>query len=339
MYLGKRSNGIYFVDFFDFEENRKKRISTGKRNKKDANLFLSEFRENQQKNKKVTYISLVDFRDEYLKFVAEAYSKKYLVSIKLSFRHFIKFVENIPLKKITIPKSQEFLSIVYKRAPKAAELYFRTLKASFNRAIDWGYLSENPFSKIKLPTSQKPYPIFITKPEFKKIINNTQDATMRDIFYTAFNTGMRLGEIVNLKWKSIDFNSRKIYVQNSNSFSTKNKKDRVIPLNEIMQTLITNKIENKSFIDNEDFVFTKIRGIKINEDYVSKSFKKIVRLCGCNERIHFHTLRHSFASNLVQRGASIYIVKELMGHSDVATTQIYAHLNKENLEDAVNLLN
>jgi integrase/recombinase XerD len=338
MYLGKRPNGIYFVEFFDSEENRKRRISTGKRNKKDANLFLSEFTANQQKNKKVTYISLVNFRDEYVKFVAEAYSKNYLTSIKLSFRQFIKFVDDIPLKKITIPKTQHFLSTVYIKAPKAAELYSRTLKASFNRAVDWGYLSENPFNKIKLPTSKKPYPIFITKSEFKKIIDNTQDREMRDIFYTAFNTGMRLGELVNMKWKSIDFNNQKIYIQNSNSFATKNKRDRVIPLNKIMQTVIANKLKKVSSIVYDDFVFSKIKGIKINEDYVSKAFKKIVRLCGCDERIHFHTLRHSFASNLVQKGASIYIVKELMGHSDVATTQIYAHLNKENLEDVVNLL-
>ncbi len=339
MYLGRRSNGIYFVDYFDSEENRKRRISTGKRNKREANLFLSRFKENQQKNKKVTYKSLVDFRDEYVKFVAEAYSKNYLISIKLSFRQFIKFVDDVPLKKITIPKTQQFLSTVYIKAPKAAELYFRTLKASFNRAVDWGYLSENPFNKIKLPTSKKAYPIFISKAEFNIIFNNTSDSTMQDIYCTAFYTGMRLGELVNLKWKNIDFNNWKIYIQNSNSFTTKNKKDRVIPLNKIMQKIVTNKINNKSVIDLEDFVFTKIKGIKIREEYVSKSFKKIVRLCGCDERIHFHTLRHSFASNLVQRGASIYIVKELMGHSDVATTQIYAHLSKENLEEAVNLLN
>ena len=65
MYLGKRSNGIYFVDFFDSEENRKRRISTGKRNKKDANLFISNFKEYQKRNKKVIYISLVSFRDVY----------------------------------------------------------------------------------------------------------------------------------------------------------------------------------------------------------------------------------------------------------------------------------
>ena len=85
-------------------------------------------------------------------------------------------------------------------------------------------------------------------------------------------------------------------------------------------------------------MFTKCNSIKLNEDFISKQFKKSVRAAVLNDKIHFHSLRHSFASNLVQKGVSLYVVKELLGHEDIKTTQIYSHLQKENLMDAVNLL-
>jgi len=87
-----------------------------------------------------------------------------------------------------------------------------------------------------------------------------------------------------------------------------------------------------------DFIFNRYEGIKLNESYISKRFKRAVRSAKLNDDIHFHSLRHSFASALVQRGVSLYAVKELLGHEDIKTTQIYSHLQKENLSKAVNLL-
>jgi site-specific recombinase XerD len=86
------------------------------------------------------------------------------------------------------------------------------------------------------------------------------------------------------------------------------------------------------------YVFYRIKGIKLNEDFVSRYFKKVVRLVGLPDDIHFHTLRHSFASNLVQRGISIYSVKELLGHKSIVTTMIYSHLNRESLIKAISCL-
>ena len=81
-----------------------------------------------------------------------------------------------------------------------------------------------------------------------------------------------------------------------------------------------------------------VKGFKLNEDFVSRKFKQAVRKAKLDEGIHFHTLRHSFASNLVQKGVSLYVVKELLGHESITTTQIYSHLQKKNLRDAIDLL-
>jgi len=87
-----------------------------------------------------------------------------------------------------------------------------------------------------------------------------------------------------------------------------------------------------------DFVFNRYEGVKLNESYISKRFKKSVRTAKLNDEIHFHSLRHSFASALVQRGVSLYAVKELLGHENIKTTQIYSHLQQHNLSIAVHLL-
>ena len=96
-----------------------------------------------------------------------------------------------------------------------------------------------------------------------------------------------------------------------------------------------NKVNN---VNNNNYIFYRVKGIKLNEDYASKNFKKAVRDSGLNDNIHFHILRHSFASRLIQKGASLFVVKELLGHEDIKATQIYSHLKTENLAEAVNLL-
>lgn len=159
---------------------------------------------------------------------------------------------------------------------------------------------------------------------------------------TGFYSGMRQGELVNMKWSWIDLKESadggQITIHCTDSFTTKSKKERIVPISQNLKSIFVNQFPKIFNISNDDYVFSRIAGVRLNEDFVSKKFKKAVRAAKLDDRIHFHSLRHAFASLLVQRGVSLYVVKELLGHEELSTTQIYSHLQQQNLRDAVNLL-
>jgi site-specific recombinase XerD len=254
----------------------------------------------------------------------------------------IESIGEIPLNRLDLRALDKFITVTFLRTPSSASLYYRTLKAAFSKAVLWNYILDNPLKKIKSPKVAKIFPAFISETELRSIREKTKEEYLRDLFVTGFYTGMRLGELVNMKWSWVDLKESadggQITVQCSDTFTTKSKKERIIPMNHSLTNLFRNRIPKVFNINNEDYVFTRVAGNRLNEDFVSKKFKKAVREAKLDERIHFHSLRHSFASLLIQRGVSLYVVKELLGHEDLATTQIYSHLQQQNLRDAVNLL-
>ena len=126
-------------------------------------------------------------------------------------------------------------------------------------------------------------------------------------------------------------------IKNSDQFITKTKQERVIPIHPKVEQILKSRFPFCKEKENH-FIFYRVPGIKLNGEFISKQFKKGVRAAKLSPKIHFHTLRHSFASALVQRKVDIYTVQKLLGHNKIQTTQIYSHLQKENLSQAVNLL-
>ncbi len=315
-------------------------ISTRSKNRIEAENFLASFNPDEIEIKEqkliIKAIRLENFKEEYLKYINSTKSKKYIRSVLLSFSQLISFTGNLPLIRIDNRTLDKFVTFTYSRSKYATALYYRTLKAAFSKAVDWNYLENNPLKKVKLPKLPKNHPAFISYIEFQQILDNTNSLLLKDFFTIAYFSGLRLSELTNLKWAAIDLNTRIIKVQNSETFTTKNKKERIIPTNDRVHKILINCFP-KIFSHNQ-YLFAKNSNEKLNEDYISKQFKKSVRKAGLPEAFHFHSCRHSFASNLVQKNVSLYVVKELLGHEDLKTTQIYSHLQNENLFQAVNLL-
>lgn len=166
-------------------------------------------------------------------------------------------------------------------------------------------------------------PRYFSDDEIRQIIAQSRPL-VRDITLVLLHTGLRVGELRCLKWTDIDFKERQLMVR-----IAKSHKFRVIGINTTLIAELQRLKENSH--PKQQFVFEKPDGTP----YASYSniFQSQLRKLGMKGNVH--RLRHTFASRLVQQGVSIYTVKELLGHSSVQTTQIYAHLNKEELKKAV----
>ncbi len=350
MFLSKDSKSPYYQVIY-FVNGKRTKVSTKTTDKKEAQKFLKSFVfEQKEKSEqffqrveppkpqaKKTSIQLSSFINEYKTYISNTYSEKYLKkAVRPSFMALQKNIPDMPLQMISTRIIDQFISTASASSKHSASLYYRTLKAAFNKAVVWNYIEANPFNQIKSPKVPQSFPVFITESELIEILNNTEMQLMKDIFTTAFYTGMRLGELLNMKWNWIDFTQNIITIKNSSEFNSKNKRERIIPIHQKILALLKNRFQLGKYPNA--LVFNRYENIKLNEDFVSKQFKKAVRGAKLNEKIHFHSLRHSFASALVQRGISLYAVKELLGHGNIKTTQIYSHLQKDNLIEAVNLL-
>ena len=341
MYLVLNKKSPYYQLVYVINGKRST-VSTGTTDKFKAEVFKATFNPDKKSKQLViqnpTSPLLSNFIKEYKVYVSNTYSEKYLKkAVTPAFNQLSKYIPDIRLDNITTKNIDDFISTVYSKSKFAASMYHRTLKAAFNKALIWNYIQHNPFNKIKTPKVTKSFPVYLSEAELILILNKTEDQLLKNIIITAFYSGMRLNEILNVQWDWINLTQNIITIKNSATFKTKNKRERIIPIHPKVQAIFQTYLPLGNTLKN-NLIFYRKKNIKLNDEFISKQFKAVVRSAGLNDNIHFHSLRHSFASNLVQRGANLYIVKELLGHENIKTTQVYSHLTQSSLSNAVGLL-
>lgn len=278
---------------------------------------------------------LCEVIQEFLDYNSSIRSNKTLQAYRSTFRYVQSFFnEETLISDITLNMLQKYFngrianSSIYQARKDRINL-----SSLYSFAVDNAYVSQNIIKKIRPFRLPEKTPVYFSKEEFKTWLKHCDRTDVRNISIAAFNTGMRLNELLNLRWEEVDFKQRTINLSN-NYHTTKSKKNRYIPMNMTMLQLLTTMQS-----DNQSGKVFKIESkAKDVTTFVSKQFKKIVQKAGLDEKLHFHSLRHGFASQLVQAGVSLYKVSQLLGHSDTKTTQIYAHLQSTNLLEAVELL-
>ena len=198
----------------------------------------------------------------------------------------------------------------------------------YANAINYLYqqiYKKNDFIPIKHPKKSQKLPVVLSKGEILKIIAQIKNLKHNLMVRIAYSSGLRVSEVVNLKIKDIDFESNTIMIRNG-----KGKKDRLTVLSEKIKPDLQKFIVCKSL---HDFVFASERGGKLTTTTLQKIFQKALARSGVKKTATFHSLRHSFATHLLENGVDVRYVQELLGHANIRTTQIYTHVTNPNLKN------
>ena len=209
------------------------------------------------------------------------------------------------------------------------------LRSYFNFLLKIGEIDKSPLKnhkplkeekKIQVPFSEKEINLLLEGDFFKKDYEGTMIKTLIELFYS---TGLRLSEVTNLKNMSVDLVNKKIKVLG------KRNKERIIPIIESLKTQLLKYQELKKQIINSpesEFFFVNEKNIKLKNIYVYKVVNNYLNKVSTKSKKSPHMLRHSFATHLLNHGADINSVKELLGHTSLAATQIYTHTSMEKIK-------
>lgn len=279
----------------------------------------------------------------YLK-VEKKFSDNTIISYKNDLNDFNCFLEDNNLDIIDSIKLNELNNYV-------ANLFDKNLsKNSIARKISCiksfykflyikDYTNNNYATLLSLPRITKKIPDYLTNDEIINLINSFQDNTLLEarnkcMVLVMYFTGLRVSELINLKLSNLYINDQYIKI------SGKGSKERIIPLNSDILDVILEYINNirKDIIklNYSDYLFVNKNGNVISRQGFFKIIKKHVLKCGINKNVSPHTLRHSFATHLLNNGIDLRSVQVLLGHSSISTTQIYTHINNDYVKKSYN---
>ena len=329
--LLKRSNGIYYVVSTD-PEGRRKWVSTGQRLKSSAMRALTEGNPRPKQTPRGKPVE--DFFKDFLEYGQNVYSLENLQVYRRAFRGFSRHIGNIRLSALS---QRHVDTLKTKRLGEVGRvtvnIELRSLRAAFFTAVRWKLMCENPFRGVKQCHIEESTPIYLSRDEFETLIKAVKMPWLRDLIIVAAFSGMRRGELVQLRWTDVDLENQTIQIRSHGKIRTKYGKSRTVPVNpDVRKAILRRKTQMGS-----EFVFHS-NGHPIDGRHLSRMFKRCVRRAKLNDRYHFHSLRHSFGSWLVQSNASLYQVQKLLGHSNIRVTEMYSHLVPADLRETVNRL-
>jgi len=213
------------------------------------------------------------------------------------------------------------------------------LKAFYKYLVLEKEISDSPTQFLEAPKLGRKLPDILSIEEIEKIINSldlskAEGQRNRAILELLYGSGLRVSELINLKLSEVDFKNNILLI------TGKGNKQRLVPLGEISKKQILLYVDNYRIHQNikkgsEDILFLNRRGNKLSRQMIFLIIKKQCEISGIQKDISPHTFRHSFATHLVQGGADLRVVQQLLGHSSIITTEIYTHLNTDDLRDAI----
>lgn len=216
------------------------------------------------------------------------------------------------------------------KAPATINRELANLKKAFNLALrEWEWCHQNPVTRVSMEKENNKRDRWLSEEEESQLLTACAP-WLHDLVIFALHTGMRMGEILELTWRGVDFTRRTVTVMRS-----KNGERRTIPVNETVLRVLKEKAKVRSLAS--DLVFCSKAFTPMESGHLRRSFRLALSKAKIEE-FHFHDLRHTFATRLVQAGIDLYKVQQLLGHKSPIMTQRYAHHYPESLRDGVEIL-
>lgn len=232
-------------------------------------------------------------------------------------KYWVRHFGNRPIGQITRAELQDWQAQKHQTCkPATVNRELGRLRHMLNRAVDWELLDQSPLKGLKfLSEAGNARLRFLSLEECDRLIQACKAPHLRAIVTIALHTGMRSGEIRNLQWCDLDFDTGFLIVSDS-----KNDEKRHVPLDSTVVALLGNWPRTAG----SEFVFTNSAGGHLG--WLQHGFRKALGRSGLTD-LHFHDLRHTFASQWMMAGGDLYVLKSILGHKSIAMTQRYAHLS------------
>ncbi len=308
MFLSKGYHGYWYIYYLTPDGTRQK-ASTHTKNKSEALKHLRSFEPPAPPgpDKPTTYL-LSEYRLVFLEYAKSRYRPNTVRgTFQLGFNELIRLVGDIEIRKVDEMVIERFLTAKFQTSSRhATRLCYAGLASAFQTACRWKIITRNPWRQVKKPKVPEIHPVFLSEADFTRLMSTIDDPYFKRVCIFAVLTGLRSSEIISLEWNAIDLDRHLIHVQNTATFVTKSMKNRVVPMNDTVFALLS------ELTRREGSVFLKSDGRPWVREMVTRWFRYYADLVGLDKRVHFHTLRHTFASWLVQKGTNLYEIKKCL---------------------------
>jgi integrase/recombinase XerC len=274
---------------------------------------------------------------EYLQF-EKRFSPHTLVAYQTDLSQFIDYLEHTYEIKLVEEINHSLIRswivdlMNHKISPRSVNRKITTLKTFYKFLLRQKIVIENPMLKIQSPKTSKRLPVFVEKEKMDTLLDNIEfgdDATglrnklIIELFYA---TGMRLSELINLKESDVDLYANQVKVLG------KRNKERIIPFAAELKNLIKKYMASKPE-SSMDLLFLSDKGKKMSEKFVYTSVKMYLSQVTTIDKKSPHVLRHTFATHMLNNGADLNAIKDLLGHANLSATQVYTHNTVEKLKN------
>jgi integrase/recombinase XerC len=281
--------------------------------------------------------------EDFLKYITteKRYSKHTLISYKSDLQQFQQFllieysIANPAEVSYNIIRSWIRKLAEDKISAKSISRKIACLRSYYKFLVRKGFIQHNPTQKIRVPKIQKRLPVFVPTEHLHQVLDGNlfddsfdshRDLLILELFY---GTGIRLSELIELKESDTDLAAHTIKVLG------KGNKERIIPINQSLYTTLKNYLEkkkNEHFSNYNPFLIVTNKGEQSYPMFIYRIVRKYLDISTTIEKRSPHVLRHSFATHLLDRGADLNAIKDLLGHSNLSATQVYTHNSMEKIK-------